>query len=137
MKHRRVALALVCLLAWQGTAAAQRSLVIQEFAADVEVGTDGGILVTETIRPRFTGQWNGIYRTIPIEYRTPQGCTYDLRLTVESVTDEAGAALRFEASRERHYRKLKIWVPGAADTVKTVVLRYRVLNGLKFFEEHD
>ena len=53
------------------------------------------------------------------------------------MSDETGAPLRYESSRERHYRKLKIWIPGAVDTVKTVVVRYRVLNGLKFFEEHD
>ena len=137
MNHLRVALALVCLLAWPGAAAAQRSLVIQQFAADVEVGTDGAIAVTETIQPRFTGSWNGLYRTIPVEYRTPQGFTYQLSLDVESITDDAGAPLRYESSRERHYRKLKIWIPGAQDTVKTVVVRYRVRNGLKFFEEHD
>jgi len=137
MNVLRGAIAAVCLLAWPGAAAAQRSLVIQEFAADVEVGTDGGIRVTETIQPRFTGQWNGVYRTIPVEYRTPQGFAYELRLDVESVTDGSGAPLRFESRRDRHYRKLKIWIPGAADTVKTVVVRYRVRNGLKFFDEHD
>ena len=92
---------------------------------------------SETIRPRFTGSWNGLYRTIPIEYRTPQGFTYDLRLDIESVTDGSGAPLRYESSRERHYRKLKIWIPGAQDAVKTAVVRYRVRNGLKFFDEHD
>ena len=137
MKVLRGAIVAVCLLAWPIAAEAQRSLVIQEFVADVEVGADGGLLVTETIQPRFTGSWNGLYRTIPVEYRTPQGFRYQLRLDVESVTDESGAPLRYESSRERHYRKLKIWIPGAVDTVKTVVVRYRVLNGLKFFEEHD
>jgi uncharacterized membrane protein YgcG len=133
----RCAVAAACLLVWPGDAAAQRSLVIQQFDAEVDVGADGGITVTETIQPRFTGQWNGIYRTIPVEYRTPQGFRYDLDLDVQSVTDGSGAALRHEASRERHYRKLKIWVPGASDAVRTVVVRYRVRNGLKFFEEHD
>ena len=137
MNVLRGAIVAACLLAWPGAAAAQRSLVIQQFAADVEVGTGGAISVTETIQPRFTGTWNGIYRTIPVGYRTPQGFTYQLRLDVESVSDETGAPLRYESSRERHYRKLKIWIPGAVDTVKTVVVRYRVLNGLKFFEEHD
>jgi uncharacterized membrane protein YgcG len=127
----------VCLLAWPAGASAQRSLVIQEFAAEVRVGTDGTISVTETIQPRFTGAWNGVYRTIPVEYRTPQGFRYNLDLDVEAVTDGNGTALRYQSSRERHYRKLKIWVPGALDAVKTVVLRYRVRNGLKFFEEHD
>ncbi|MFO7693203.1 MAG: DUF2207 domain-containing protein [Vicinamibacterales bacterium] len=137
MTHRHVAFALVCLLVWPVAAAGQRSLVIQQFDADVGVGRDGVITVTETIRPRFTGSWNGLYRTIPIEYRTPQGFTYDLRLDIESVTDEAGAPLRYESSRERHYRKLKIWIPDARDAVKTAVVRYRVRNGLKFFDEHD
>ena len=131
------AVAVACLVALPGPAAAQRSLVIQQFAADVEVGADGAIAVTETIQPRFAGSWNGLYRTIPIEYRTPQGFAYKLRLDVESVSDATGTPLRYESSRERHYRKLKIWIPGAQDTVKTVVVRYRVLNGLKFFEEHD
>jgi uncharacterized membrane protein len=40
-------------------------------------------------------------------------------------------------SRERHYSKFKIWVPAARDATRTVVLRYRVKNGLKFFEQHD
>jgi hypothetical protein len=59
----RGAIVAVCLLAWPGAAAAQRSLVIQEFTADVEVGTDGALTVTETIQPRFTGSWNGLYRS--------------------------------------------------------------------------
>jgi uncharacterized membrane protein len=42
-----------------------------------------------------------------------------------------------EATRERHYIKFKIWVPGAADATRTVVLRYRATNGLRFFEDHD
>ena len=103
----------------------------------MSVAADGSVAVDETIVPRFTGSWNGIFRTIPVEYRTPQGLNYTLRLTIESVTDEQGRTLKYESSRERHYRKLKIWVPGASDTTRTVKLRYRVANGLRFFDEHD
>ncbi|HNV02882.1 MAG TPA: DUF2207 domain-containing protein [Vicinamibacterales bacterium] len=137
MTGSRLAIAAACLWTLASPAAAQRTLVIQEFAAAIEVGTDGALRVTETIQPRFTGTWNGIFRTIPVEYRTPQGFSYDLDLNIESVTGGDGSALRFESSRERHYRKLKIWVPGAQDAVKTVVITYRVRHGLKFFEEHD
>jgi uncharacterized membrane protein len=118
-------------------AATERTLVIQSFDASIAVSPDGSILVEETIVPRFTGSWNGLFRTIPVQYRTPQGLNYTLRLDIESVTDEEGRALKYESSRERHYRKLKIWIPGAADTTRTVKLRYRVANGLRFFEEHD
>jgi hypothetical protein len=114
-----------------------RSLTIESFEAGIDVFPDGAIRVTEIIRPHFIGAWNGIYRTIPIEYRTPQGLNYTLFLDILTVTDDAGAPLKYERSRERHYLKVKIWVPGATDAIRTVVLRYKVQNGLKFFEEHD
>jgi hypothetical protein len=130
-------LVVACLLAGATAAQAQRTLAIERFHADVRVNADGTLDVTETIRARFTGSWNGIYRTIPVAYRTPQGFNYTLRLDIVSMADDGGRALKYEASNDRHYRKVKIWVPGAADTTKTVVVRYRVRNGLKFFEEHD
>jgi hypothetical protein len=128
---------LIILLSFAAPAAAERTLAIQCFDATIVVSPDGTIVVEEVIVPRFTGSWNGIFRTIPIQYRTPQGLNYTLRLDVESVTDGAGNALKYESSRERHYRKLKIWVPGAVDATRTVRLRYRVRNALRFFEEHD
>ena len=114
-----------------------RSLAIEKFEAEVVVLDDGVIRVRETITARFEGQWNGIYRTIPIEYRTPQGFSYRLLVEPRSATDANGNALKLESSRERHYLKLKIWVPQALDTTKTITLEYRVDNGLKFFEDHD
>jgi Predicted membrane protein (DUF2207) C-terminal domain/Predicted membrane protein (DUF2207) N-terminal domain len=135
LRYPAAAAALVVLGAV--SASAQRTLVIDRFNAKIAVAADGSITVEEVIQPTFTGSWNGIYRTIPVEYRTPQGLNYTLRLTFDSITDGAGDALKWESSRERHYRKLKIWVPGAQDTTKTVVIRYRVANGLRFFEEHD
>ena len=134
----RVLLALSLLVAgWAAPAAAQRTLVIQSFDATIAVAQDGSIDVEETLVPRFTGSWNGIFRTIPVQYRTPQGLNYTLRLEVQSVTDDEGRELKYESSRERHYRKLKIWVPGAVNTTKTVKVRYRVANALRFFDEHD
>ncbi len=135
MRVRLLCLALVVLAAAE--AAAQRTLVIERFEATIDVGADGSIAVEEVIVPRFTGSWNGIFRTIPIQYETPQGLNYTLRLDVQSVTDGGGTPLKYESSRERHYRKLKIWVPGAVDATRTVKIRYRVANGLRFFEEHD
>ena len=132
----RVLVLALCLL-WTAPAAAQRTLVIERFEATIDVRPDGSILVEEVITPRFTGSWNGIFRTIPIQYRTPQGLNYTLRLDVQSITGAGGEPLKYESSRERHYRKLKIWIPGAQDTTTSVTIRYRVANGLRFFEEHD
>ena len=63
-------LALLGLLV--GSARAQeRSLTIQQFSAAIAVKPDGSIEVAETLTARFVGTWNGLFRTIPVEYRTP------------------------------------------------------------------
>lgn len=114
-----------------------RSWHIEDFRAEILVQLDGTVRVTERIRFRFDGSFNGIYRDIPIEYRSAGGFNYTLRLDDISVTDHAGNDLRFETSRERHYRRVKVWVPDATDAARTVVIRYVVENGLRWFDEGD
>ena len=114
-----------------------RSWFVEDFHADVHVRRSGVVEVVETLKVRFEGSYNGIFRTIPVEYRTRANLNYTLGLEVLSVEDEAGQGLRYETSRERHYRKIKVWVPGASDAVRTVVIRYRVDNALRFFQEDD
>lgn len=114
-----------------------RSLVLDSFNVELQVLASGDLLVTETIRPRFEGSWNGLERQIPIDYRTPQGFNYRLILDKIVATDEHGNPLKLESSRERQYRILRVWVPGAADATKTLVLKYRIRNGLRFFADHD
>jgi len=133
---RRLILFLLFATAIQCRLAA-RSLVIQEFQCDIRVDTDSTLDVIETIRPKFTGAWNGIYRTIPLEYLTPQGFNNTLVLDLQGITDENNQSLKYESSRQGAYRKLKIWVPGAIDATRTVRIHYRVLNGLRFFDEPD
>ena len=134
----RVGLLLIAWLLLLSPSSAQaRSMVIEQFQADIQVLTNGELLVTETIRPRFTGSWNGLKRDIPVEYQTPQGFNYTLLLDLVSVTDEHQHPLKYESSRDRHYRVFKVWLPEAQDTTKTLILTYRVSNGLKYFEEHD
>jgi hypothetical protein len=134
MKRLAVCLALVLTAA---PAWAQRSLAIKHFDAVIVVGRDGSVDVTETITAMFYGKWNGIYRTIPVEYRTLQNRSWTLRLEVISVTDSAGNPLKVDRSREQQSLKYKIWVPGAEDAARTVVFHYRALNGLRYFEDHD
>ena len=120
-----------------GTPAPARSWHIEEFHSDIRVLKTGAVEVTERIRVRFDGSFNGIYRTIPIEYRDAANFNVSLRLDVTDVEDGSGSPLRYELSRERHYRKIKIWVPGATDTSRTVVIRYRAENALLHFDEGD
>ena len=133
----RSILALAIALAAARPAAAQRSLEIPGFHARVAVDPDGSIDVTETIRVRFNGKWNGIYRKVPVEYRTSRGFNWSIRVSLLSSTDDGGRELRTETAREGHFITYRIWVPGAEDADRTVVLRYRAQNALRFFDEHD
>jgi uncharacterized membrane protein len=135
--RRALAWALAALALGAGPLRAQRSLEIQRFDANIVVERDGDIDVTERIQAQFTGEWNGLYRKVPVQYRTPQGFNWSIRLELVSATDDQGAPLRTETSREGHYVKYKVWVPGARDATRTVLLRYRAKNALRFFEEHD
>jgi hypothetical protein len=125
-------------LALPAPLAAQRSLAIERFDATIAVNPDASIDVVESITVRFTGSWNGLYRTIPVAYHTPQGFNWTLRLDLDGATlGDGGQRLRVESARERHSIKYKIWVPGAQDATHTIVLRYKARNGLRFFADHD
>lgn len=138
--RRRFLLCLLALIAAVLLAAPTtqaRDLTIQRFDETVTVNPNGTIEVTEIIEARFTGFWHGIYRTIPVEYDTPQHLNYSLFLEPLSVTDDDGHALKYEQKREGRYLKFKITVPGAQDATKTVLLHYRILNAIRFFDDHD
>ena len=117
---------------------AAREIVIQHFNERVVISPDGTIEVTETIEAQFIGSnWHGIYRTIPVEYITPAGLNYTLLLEPLSVTDDTGQPLKYERSWQGRNVQFKIYVPYPDNAMRTVVLRYRVLNAVTFFEDHD
>jgi uncharacterized membrane protein len=136
-RNLRRFLAVVFFLFLAARPATARTLVIQHFDEQVTVNADGTIEVAEIIDAKFTGAWNGIYRTIPIEYSTPQGLNYTLFLEPLGITDDNGHALKYEQSRQGRYTKFKIYVPDANDATRTVIIRYRVLDAIRFFDDHD
>jgi uncharacterized membrane protein len=129
-------LLLISTCPWAFTATT-RQIRIEGFQSETIVMADGTIDVTESIQAHFIGHWNGLYRTIPVEYVTPQGLNYTLLLDIKRVVDGNGNPLRYETSRVRHYRKLKIYVPEAENSVRTIKIEYSVADALRFFEDHD
>src|SRR5256885_2239651 len=128
-----IAVALTCASAFSS-----RELRIENFQSEIIVAPDGSIDVTENIQAHFFGgPWHGLYRTIPIEYVTPQGLNYSLFLDIKRITDGSGRSLRFESSRQRHYRKLKIYIPNPDNSVQNISIQYSVSDALRFFEDHD
>lgn len=119
-----------------GAASAQRTLVLEHFDAELRVRANGDVDVTETIRARFTGSWNGIYRNLSLAHQTAAGRQERLDVDLVSITDETGRELEADASNEgRWTRRFQIWVPGAENATRTIVLRYTVHNAIRFFDE--
>ncbi len=137
--RRLLVFAIIALTSLSGGAVAgAKELRIQNFDAHINVDRDGKIDVIEKIEAHFIGSpWHGLYRFIPIEYVTPQGLNYTLFLDVKRVFDSNGHTLKFDSSRVRHYRKLKIYVPNADDSVHTISIEYTITDAIKFFEDHD
>jgi uncharacterized membrane protein YgcG len=133
------ALAILGLTASAGSLSAQagRSWRIESFDVEAVVLPGGTVVVTETIRPHFDGSFNGIYRTIPIRYRSWGEFGHTLILDLESITDGAGQPLRYETDTEGDRRTYKVWIPDARDATRTVRIRYRADRALKHFEDHD
>jgi hypothetical protein len=127
----------LCLALSCAGAAPARTLTIQSFKAEITITPDGVVDVTETITAHFAGSWNGLYRTVPIQYTTPQGLNYTLDVEPVSITDDSGSNLKYETSSANGYLKFKIYVPDAVDATRTIVVHYRVSNGLSFYEDHD
>ncbi|MDP9146275.1 MAG: DUF2207 domain-containing protein [Acidobacteriota bacterium] len=133
---------LICLVAllffFDAAPANAKELRVQNFDSRIIVTRDGVIDVTEKIEVHFIGSpWHGLYRSIPIEYKTPQDLNYTLFLNIKQVTDGNGRKLKFDSSRVRHYRKLKIYIPNADDSVQTVSIEYTISDAIKYFEDHD
>jgi len=126
----------LCVLIFVSPLAA-KSWRVSDFQDNITVDKDGGALVIERISLTFVGEWHGIRRFIPIEYPGPDGTNYELYLSLKSVTDGAGGKLKYDSSISSGQRDLKIYIPDAVDTTRTVEITYRIPNGTRFFKDYD
>jgi hypothetical protein len=115
-----------------------RDIVIRDYRVEAVVNRDATVDVTETLRVHFTGFWNGIYRDISLAHQTGQGRKAKLDIDVLSVTDGDGHDLQFWREKPSGWtQRVRIAVPGAEDAERTVVIRYQVKNGIRFFFPRD
>jgi uncharacterized membrane protein len=125
----------VCLLLT--VPAFAREWRITRFNSNLNVAQDGTMTVNEHILVYFNGSFQGIYRDIPIQYPGPHGSNYTLFLNVTSVNDGLGHKLKYDSSVQGDYRHLKIFIPAAVNTTKTVEINYTVKNAIRWFDDHD
>lgn len=122
-----------------------RAWQIARFDTRITLGDNGTARVDEEIHPRFDGTFHGIVRTLPLDYPGPDGTAFQLHVTVEAVTDENGAPIRFEQSTvheaiqgggAHRFLALKIYA-GGTDIERTLHIVYRVANAARFFPAYD
>lgn len=135
-KFRFRLLLLLLLLALAAPAFA-RDWRIARFNTSMTVAQDGTADVQERIEVAFDGTYHGIYRDIPIQYPGPHGSSYTLFLKATSITNGEGQNLKYDSSVRDGYRRLKIYIPDAVNTVKTVDINYRVTNAVRWFDDYD
>ena len=114
-----------------------KSWRIADYQDTIGINQDGRAVVRERITLVFIGEWHGIHRTIPLDYPGPRGTNYRLFVDVRSITDGSGARLKYESHASNGDRDLKIYLPDAVDTTKTVQIDYAVRNGIRFFDNYD
>ena len=138
MSRRGLYLAGALVISLAQNAGAQdsnRTLRIRNFDALLTVYPDGALDVTEQLTIRFNGQWNGIVRDLSLRHNTAQGRSTRLKVTIGYITDDAGQRLHVEEeSKDNGWtRALRIWIPGARDADRQIIIRYRVANAIRFF----
>jgi uncharacterized membrane protein len=131
------ALALIFLCVVTIAPASAREWHLARFDTQMSVAQDGVATVSERLDVVFDGAFHGIYRDIPIEYPAPHGSNYALFLKVTGVTDGEGNKLKYDSSTQNGNRHLKIYIPDAVDTARTVRINYTVTNAVRWFDDHD
>jgi hypothetical protein len=138
MRTRRRTLLLICAFVFSlgvDASAQARSIRIRNFDALLAVHPDGSLDVTEQITIGFTGLWNGINRDLSLRHNTAQGRATKLDVTVGYITDETGQRLQVDEQSQDNgsTRRLHIYIPGANNANRQIIIRYRVVNAIRFF----
>ncbi|MFN9624470.1 MAG: DUF2207 domain-containing protein [Cyanobacteriota bacterium] len=119
-----------------GALAAERRLELTDFQFSALVAQDGSMWVRETLTARFQGHWNGLRREIPLLAHRARG-REPLGLRLLSAKDGAGRSYRVQTRQKGDNLEWRVFVPNAEDATRTVVLRYRVANAVRFYPNHD
>ena len=134
--QRRTLVAALVSCALASTARAQtRDIRIRDFGALLTVHSDGSVDVVEQLRIHFTGEWHGLNRDLSLHHTTAQGREVKLDVEDGAITDAAGNPLQVDHQTQDAgwTRRYHIYIPGAVDADRTIVVRYRVKNAIRFF----
>ena len=125
-------------LATASPALADQGWVIDSFASQIAVGTDGTLVIQEQIAADFGAQeHHGIFRTIPIRYRYDDAHDRYLDVAVSSVTNN-GRPAPYTVANDGTNETIKIGDPNVlVSGVNVYAITYRVTGALNSFSDHD
>ena len=119
---------------------------IESFDVEIVVNKDASIDVTEKITYFFPRPRHGIYRDIPVIYKTDSGGKVRLDLenvkvstfSEESFESHEWQSVPFTNSRYGNYRRIKIGDPDLfVEGERTYVISYTVPRAVGFYENFD
>ena len=111
---------------------------ITSFDSQIHIKSDSTFTVVERISYDFGDvARHGIYRDIPFHYNA-RGGNFNIRIDVNSVTDEIGNSYPFTISRDGEYVHVKIGDANQTITgLHTYVITYSVGRAINYFSDHD
>lgn len=116
-----------------------RAEYIDTLDVDIVINDDATLDVTEYIVYDFdTEEKHGMYRDIPIKYKTDTGNTRSIDLSAINVVDENNVPRTFVVSQEGSDKRIKI---GDADVYvtgeQTYLVSYTIDGAMNYFDTHD
>jgi len=139
MKKLRFLLPVLCLLAAVLPATADRGeYVIDRFDVELDIQQDSTLIVTERLEVLFSEPRHGLYRSIPVRFTDPKGFQYGMGFELIGVTAEDGTPYGTRVSNKGAYVSIRIGSASRTVNGRVVyVVRYRVTDALRHFEEFD
>ncbi|MFC1653355.1 DUF2207 domain-containing protein [Patescibacteria group bacterium] len=103
--------------------------VVEKFHSDITIAQDAQVTVVETIEANFGNlQKHGIYRIIPVKYKTKFGNNLDVRFSLVNITNQQGKSLKYSETLEGDSVKLKIGHPDILISGKQIYVVTYVIN---------
>lgn len=127
----------------QKSLAQSSSDYITSFNSDVIFNQDASISVKETINYHLSSSEHGIYREIPINYKTGEAFTRPTKLVLNDLyyfnnDYPSQKYTQYEVSTENGYTIFKIGDPDTEITGDyTYVIDYKLVYAINYFNDHD
>lgn len=132
------ALIIILILAFFNSIQAQE--VIEDFSSNIQINSDGSMMVTETIKVKAENKdiKRGIYRDFPTRYEDVFGNNYSVAFELISVTKNK----RYEPHHiETRANGVRIYIGNKDVIIKpayyTYTIQYKTSRQLGFFADHD